>query len=187
MSYPGDELVADPLWVADRSATFAVPPAELWPWIVQIGKGRGGWYMPRGVERFVPRGRRGVRRVEPGFQAVRPGFEEPDWGPGDPVFRCAVVEAPHTLVWHSLRDTAAGHRWPADPSADAVLALSWALLLRPDAGGGTHLHIRLRMTKGMWRADPLFRFKKPVFELFDYLTIVALFAGLRERVIESQV
>lgn len=184
-AYPGDSLVADPRFVVDRSATFPVGADELWPWLVQLGKGRAGWYMPRSVERFVPPARRGLRRLEPALQEVEVGFEEPDWGPGDPVFRCAVMDAPRALVWHSLRDPAANHRWPAGAPSPDVLALSWALLVQPDVAGGTHLHIRLRMTKGAWRGDPLFRFKRPVFDLFDYVTIVWLFAGLRERLADQ--
>lgn len=180
--FPGDALIGDPLVVVDRHATFGVRPESVWPWLVQIGKGRGGWYMPAWVERFVPRGRRGLRRVEPTFQDVQVGMEEPDWGPGSPVFRCAGVDRPRSLVWHTLRDTGAGHRWPTDASAPSVIALSWALLLSEDAAGGTHLHIRLRMDKPAWRADRWFRFKAPIFDFFDWLTIVLLFAGLRERV-----
>ncbi len=184
-SYPGDDLIADPLVVIDRSATFPAAPEAVWPWIVQIGKGRAGWYMPRSVETLVPPSRRGLRRIDPALQDVAPGTEAGDWGPGDPRFRCVTADAPDTLVWLSLRDTTAGHAWPTDPASPAVIAFSWALLLRPDAGGGTHLHIRLRLTKGAWRGDPRFRLKRPFFDLFDHLTIVALFAGLRERVIES--
>ncbi len=184
-TYPGDDLVPDPLLVIDRSATFPVTPEALWPWIVQIGKGRAGWYMPRAVERLVPPARRGLRRIDPALQDVAAGTEAGDWGPGDPRFRCVEATPASALVWLSLRDTSAGHGWPVDPASPTVLAFSWALLLRPDAGGGTHLHIRLRMTKDAWRSDPLFRVKRPFFDLFDYLTIVALFAGLRERVIES--
>jgi hypothetical protein len=178
--FPGDELIADPLVVIDRHATLAAPVEAVWPWLVQIGKGRGGWYMPAWLERLIPRGRRAVRRLDPRLQDVGVGTEEPDWGPGDPVFRCVTSDPARALVWHSLRDPADHHRWPSEVRPD-VLELTWALLLSPDAAGGTDLHIRLRLHKETWHTDPRLRFKRPVFDCFDYLTIVALFAGLRER------
>ncbi|MGI8624242.1 MAG: hypothetical protein ACR2NB_12355 [Solirubrobacteraceae bacterium] len=182
--FPGDDLIADPLIVVDRHATFAAPPAAVWPWLLQVGKGRAGWYLPGWLEAVVPRARRGARAIDPSLQDVVPGTETGDWGPGEPAFRAVTVDAQRALVWLSLRDPARGHRWPADdlpPWAPEVLAFSWALLVLEDAAGGTHLHIRLRMDKGAWRTSPRFRIMRPAFDFFDWLTIVGLFAGLRER------
>ena len=41
---PGDDLVPDPNYQATRAITIDAPPKEVWPWIVQIGAGRGGLY-----------------------------------------------------------------------------------------------------------------------------------------------
>ena len=41
---PGDELVAHPDVRAARGITVDAPPDEVWPWIAQIGQGRGGLY-----------------------------------------------------------------------------------------------------------------------------------------------
>ena len=41
---PGDELVPDPSTVETRGITIMAPPAAVWPWLVQMGYGRGGWY-----------------------------------------------------------------------------------------------------------------------------------------------
>jgi len=184
MTFPGDDLVSDPLIVIVRHASFAAAPEDVWPWLVQLGKGRGGWYFPAWFERVIPRRRRGLRSIDPSLQDVQVGTVVPDWGPGDPVFHAVTVDAPHALVWRSLRDATAGHRWPADdtpPLSADVCAFSWALLLEPDGAGGTHLHIRLRMDKGAWHTNPRFRFMRPAFDFVDWVTIVALFAGLRER------
>lgn len=75
---PGDELVPDPL--PGDNTTHAVvidaPPAAVWPWIVQIGHTRGGWYTHEWVERLF-----GVRyaegrsatRIHPEFQHLAVG------------------------------------------------------------------------------------------------------------------
>src|SRR5512139_1483627 len=41
---PGDELVVSPHWNATRAVTIAAKPSEIWPWLLQIGWGRAGWY-----------------------------------------------------------------------------------------------------------------------------------------------
>ena len=44
---PGDELVATPMVAATRAITIECPPDEVWPWLVQQGYGRAGWYAYR--------------------------------------------------------------------------------------------------------------------------------------------
>lgn len=172
---PGDDLVPDAVEQFDRATTLAAPIETVWPWIVQLGKDRAGWYLPRAVEAILPRSRRALRRIDPRWQQVTVGDDVSDWGPGDPVLRAAVVDAPNTLTWHSLRDRENKHRWPTDRDGSDVLAISWTLALRPD-GGTTRLHHRLRI-----RAKHKSLVK--VGGMFDRLTIIGMFAGLRERVV----
>ena len=42
--YPGDELVPDPDGGATMATVLPAPPEGVWPWLVQIGDDRGGWY-----------------------------------------------------------------------------------------------------------------------------------------------
>jgi hypothetical protein len=41
---PGDDLVADPNWQATRAETIHAPAKAVWPWLKQLGYGRGGYY-----------------------------------------------------------------------------------------------------------------------------------------------
>jgi hypothetical protein len=41
---PGDDLVARPTFNATRAVSIAAPPALVWPWLVQVGVTRAGWY-----------------------------------------------------------------------------------------------------------------------------------------------
>jgi hypothetical protein len=43
-AYPGDHLIAQPRFAPTRALTINAPPEQVWPWIVQIGIGRAGFY-----------------------------------------------------------------------------------------------------------------------------------------------
>ena len=47
---PGDDLVPHADVVMDRAFDLPAPPEDVWPWFVQLGKKRAGWYLPRSVE-----------------------------------------------------------------------------------------------------------------------------------------
>src|SRR5512132_272332 len=43
-AYPGDDLLPDPDGGATMATTLRAPPEKVWPWLAQMGGGRGGWY-----------------------------------------------------------------------------------------------------------------------------------------------
>ena len=175
---PGDDLVPDANHVIDRAATVPAAPSAVWPWLVQLGKERAGWYFPRWVELGIPPGRRGLRGLEPGLLTVTPGERVPDWGPGDPEFEVALVEPERALVYLSMRQKSRNWQWPTvdGPMPDDVLAFSWALVLDPVDETHSRLHLRLRMRTSREHSPLMF-----VGGLFDWVTVALLFAGLRER------
>ncbi len=179
---PGDDLVTGASHVIDRAATIPAPAESIWPWLVQMGKQRAGWYFPRWVEIVIPRGRRGLRTVDLSLLDLAPGQRVPDWGPGDPQFEVARIEQERALVYLSRRQKSRNWTWP-DPSdslPEDVLAFSWALVLRPVDDAHCRLHLRLRMRTARERSPAMF-----FGGLFDWVTVALLFAGLRERLQES--
>jgi hypothetical protein len=52
---PGDDLVRA-RWQTTRAVTIAAPAADVWPWLVQMGFGRAGWYSYDWVERVIGAG-----------------------------------------------------------------------------------------------------------------------------------
>lgn len=158
---PGDDIVPDADVVMDRAFTLAGTPDEVWPWFVQLGKARAGWYLPRLVDRWVPRDRRAYRTIEPGLQELAAGDVIPDWGGRDATFTVAELTPPGALVHTSTRGR---------------VRLSWAISLRGGAGGTTRVHLRLRLG-GVRRV----RVARVAGGFVDWLTIVGLAAGLRER------
>ena len=163
---PGDDLVPRADVVMDRAFDLPAPPEEVWPWFVQLGKKRAGWYLPRSVERFVPASRRALRRVEPSLLHLRVGSVIPDWGGRNETFEVAMLEAPRALVHTTQRGGTCG---------------SWAIVLTPyDDGRSTHVQLRLRLSPVKRK-----RLATSAGELLDASTIAGLAAGLRERLADG--
>lgn len=182
---PGDELVPGARVVIDRATTLPAPPQRVWPWLVQLGKGRAGWYLPAAMETLIPADGRGSRSLVAEFQDLAVGDEVPDWGPGEPVFRVVTVNPPRALVYLSVRDRDNDHRWPESgpPYPASALVFSWALVLSAATGPGgsaaSRLQLRLRVNRVGRRAPALVAFAAG---LVDAMTVAPLFAGLAERV-----
>ena len=79
-SLPGDELVPNPKFVWNQAITINAPAAEVWPWLVQIGNQRAGWYSWDGHS-SSPGGRRLGGRSAWFCQPDHPGTSRPGgWG-----------------------------------------------------------------------------------------------------------
>lgn len=161
----GDDLVPGADVVMDRAFTLPARCEDIWPWFVQLGKRRAGWYLPRSIERVLPPSRRALRRIEPALQQLRVGSVIPDWGGRHETFEVAILEPPQALVHTTQRGRTFG---------------SWAIVLTPDgdAGTATRVHLRLRLSpvKRKWLAAT-------AGEILDASTVAGLAAGLRERVV----
>src|SRR5688500_9140544 len=89
---PGDDLVPDADIVETRSLDIAAPPSAVWPWLVQMGYGRGGWYSYDQVGTRGP----SAGTIVPELQELADGDLVPTHPGGGFVAR--VVDAPHALV-----------------------------------------------------------------------------------------
>jgi hypothetical protein len=79
---PGDDLVLDPAVQTDHAVTIDAPPSAVWPWLVQMGWGRGGWYTDRWVDRLLfPANSPSADRIEPVLQDIEIGTFIPDEEP----------------------------------------------------------------------------------------------------------
>ena len=140
-----------------------------WPWLLQLGKHRAGWYLPGNIERFLPPSRRALRTLDPRWLDLQVGDVIPDYGGRDATFRVAVVDSPGVLVYEFRRGRT---------------AVSWAIsatqLPVPQRRPATRIHLRLRL--GPVRRPGV---AERAGGLLDLLTIAGLAAGLAERVADD--
>jgi len=101
----GDELMPAPDIVATRVVQIGAPPSAIWPWLVQMGPGRGGAYTYDWIERRLGIDIRNADRVIPELQHLKVGDEIPM--PGytmrverlDPGQAMVVRSGNHAWVW----------------------------------------------------------------------------------------
>ena len=70
---PGDDLVPRPDWEYTHAVTIDAPRAAVWPWLVQLGQGRGGFYSYEGLENLVGCDIHNVPELRPELQELREG------------------------------------------------------------------------------------------------------------------
>lgn len=163
---PGDELVVHPDLVATRAVTIAVPPEQVWPWVVQMGQGRGGLYSYDALENLVGCDMRSADRVLPELQQLAVGDEfrlHPDVA-----LQVARVEPGHAMVL-----SGGVPMGEAAPPYD----FSWAFVLRGTSGGRTRLLVRERYGYTQWWSRLLV---EPV-EMVSWLMSQKMLRGIRDR------
>jgi hypothetical protein len=150
MRLPGDEIVPEPDVVTDHAITIDAPAQRVWPWLVQMGWHRAGWYTARWVDRaFFPANRASADRVVPKLQDVAVGDFIPD---GPPETGCGFVveqlEPGRALVLHSTSHLPPG--W--QDRYGTTLDWSWTFALLPVQGdpGRTRFLFRSRWTTRPW-------------------------------------
>ncbi len=127
---PGDRIVGNADFVATRGISIAAPPERVWPWLVQIGSGRAGWYS---YDRIDNGGAPSATRILPEHQQRRVGDRIPmipgkDIGP-----TVTEIDPPRRMLW-----------------CDDDGEFSWEWLLEPSPSGETRLVSRLRVTAHPW-------------------------------------
>ncbi len=131
-SMPGDEVVSRPRFVRTHTTVIESPPGEVWPWLVQMGCDRAGWYSFD----WLDNGRvRSAEEIIPALQKLAVGDTLPA-RPGHPEgFSVLQLEPGRALVLgsSSLEDGTAPQ-----------LRTSWTFFLEPIGDEATQLTVRVR-------------------------------------------
>ena len=102
---PGDELLQSVQFVCTRAVTIDAPPAAVWPWLVQVGYGRAGWYSNDLLDNLA---RPSAREIVVGLQHLEIGQPVP-MAAGAPTetnaFRVEGFEVDRWLLWRKPDST----------------------------------------------------------------------------------
>jgi hypothetical protein len=131
---PGDELLPGPAHQSTLAVTVQAAPEAIWPWLVQLGAGRGGLYSYSWFERLLNCPVHNADRVIPELQHPQAGDEvrmcPGEFGP--PPFTIAAIQPGVAFIYGSRDDT--GAAW----------ASTYQLVLLPQDAHTTRLVFRTR-------------------------------------------
>jgi hypothetical protein len=161
---PGDDLDPHPTFLATRAITIQGTPEQIWPWLLQMGYGRAGFYGYDILEnQGSPRGLTSADRILPEFQ----GFKVGDVVPISAVARMqfGAIEPDSYLIWRGETGEHPG-------------GFTWALY--PVDANHTRLVSRIRWSHhwtqpGVLGLD-LFT------EFTDHLAVRKILVGIQDRV-----
>jgi hypothetical protein len=169
---PGDDIVAAPRWQSTRAITIHAAPAEVWPWIVQMGfpAYRAGWYTPHWLDRL----QWGIRErsadvIETGLQHLAVGDRVPDSRDWSTFFTVVHVDPERALILRSTRHILRPMR---------TNEFTWAFVLQAREERSTRLLIRARGRMEPWFARVILQ---PLISLGDFVNASAMLRGIKTR------
>jgi hypothetical protein len=192
-SLPGDEVIPHPRLETTHAVTINAPPAAVWPWLVQAGFGRGGWYSDSALDPLIfavigamtpKEGRvseapKSATRILPEHQHIAIDDIIPDGPPGTAWFRVVSFEPNRSLVLYSdshprFMTPAFLHktRWASSGE------FTWNFILRPLPNDRTRFILRTRLNL-LPRA--LLTVGAPLWYLGDFLQARAVLLGFKKR------
>jgi len=157
---PGDELVPKASFSATRAITIGAPPEKVWPWIVQMGYRRAGFYTYALLDNA---GYESAGTVLGEYQHPEVG----DWMPmaskvsETTAFRVAAFVTDEWLLWSKPDST-------------------WSWSLSPLPGGRTRLVTRLKQ-RYQWESPGMALFTLVLLELGDFPMMRRMLTGIKER------
>jgi proline iminopeptidase len=152
---PGDDILPVDVPTSTMGTTIGAPPSAVWPWLVQMGCGRAGWYSH---DRLDNGGRPSAERIVPEWQRVSLGdrLSSDPSGRGRVWFAIEGIYPERALILRGSIDLRRGRSY--DPAGGRPVAYSdstWTFVLEELPGERTRLLARCRGEAApLWRAVP---------------------------------
>lgn len=139
-AFPGGDLVPGGTRSPTMAVTIEAPPHQVWPWLVQMGWDRGGWYS---WDHLDNAGRPSATEVHPEWQDLAVGDQLRYWALGHVVdaYRVAVLDPPHFLCLYGCTDLRGRWLEPDDRRPEAYMEGTWGFRLDETPHGHTRLVI----------------------------------------------
>jgi len=147
--YFGDTLVKQPGGWFTQAVTINVPPEKVWPWLVQIGYRRAGWYTYDFIYRLIRAadftdGSHSAKRIIPELQKLQPGDEiklAPVIG-----YRVLALEPDRLMLLHSAANLETNQSYDIHgPKPAKYVNTSWLFQLEETADKCTRFIVRYRI------------------------------------------
>jgi len=175
--YPGADLVPGGTRGATIAVTLDTPPKDVWPWLVQMGTDRAGWYS---WDRLDNWSHPSAKRIHPKWQALALGAHLSAMADGSIWWEVAALEPERFLGLRMSLDLRGRPFDPAGPPPRFFTDSLWGFLLTELAGNRTRL-----VVSGYWCLRP--RWLQPVMsvlflEIQHWIMQTRQFENLKRRV-----
>jgi len=157
-SMPGDEIVSKPSFNATRAVTIHAPAQNIYPWIVQMGVTRAGWYSYDLLDNL---GRRSAESLLPEHQNIQIGDLIPISPDGKQGMWVKYFRKNKWMLW-----------W--DKKGDTT----WIWEIHPEGENQFRLITRIRVKYRFFSSAVLFNL---LTEFFDILMMRKSMLGIKRR------
>jgi hypothetical protein len=189
-SLPGDDLVPHPMLETTHAITIKASPAEIWPWLVQMGYDRGWWYTDarwyQWVDKYIWHTSHPASpdHIIPDLQQLEVGDTILDGPPGTAFFTVAKLEPARVLAFFSTTHILmmAPESVRNNPKVGIHGEFSWVFVLDEQEEGITRLIVRTRASY----EPKIFRMlTRPVLYPADFLMAHMMLQTIKQRVEQS--
>jgi hypothetical protein len=178
-SLPGDDLVSRPLFRATHAVTICASAADVWPWLVQMGQDRAGFYSYDWLENMMGLDIHSADQIIPDLQTLEPGDILP-LASGDQGIPAVLAEPCQALVFGGHFDRQTGGVFGlATRPPESYLDVSWAFVLDEVASGITRLIERFQYDHNLGLTSALFF--RGILEPVSFIMERKMLLGIKER------
>jgi hypothetical protein len=179
----GDDLVANPLYVTTRAITVQAPAAAVWPWLVQLGQNRGGFYTYDFIENVFGLNIHSATHIHPEWQNLKIGEDYVALDPSGALKMTIVIMEPERALVVRAGAPGAEPQPPGD-FFKGEIACTWGFFLEPTDELTTRLVARMRAA---WADSTAAKIARPVlFEPVHFVMEQRMLRGVRDRAEAAQ-
>jgi hypothetical protein len=159
-----------------RAIDIEAPPEQVWPWLVQIGQGRAGFYSYDALENAMGLDIHSTDQIVPEYQDLAVG-DEVAVAPEGGGFTVVAIEPQHYLL---LEARGAGDSEVDAAFREADMASSWLFLLEAREGDRTRLIVRWRARWDLTKSPASFLIGA-MLDPIEFIMEQKMMRGIKER------
>ena len=172
VALPGDDIVSNPKHQATHAITINAPVADVWPWLIQIGQNKAGFYSYSILENLVGCDIHNANQIVPEWQSLRAG--DVLWlHPKAPPLPVLLVESYRAIVIGGIGEE------PGNGLSKDTRAGTWAFVVKEPGPSTTRLLVRIRWDRKPGLLDWIYNFG--VLEPSHFVMERRMLLGIKHR------